>query len=221
MGLLLWVQGPGELTTTSEMKCNCMRATECGEEAWSEAARGRAYQDARLELKAKRCWSAPLKRRKPRGRKSGCAASRFPPIRLPGRRRTGIRVWSSPGLRPRSRESPNSRLQTTGRNLKRLSFGMANIIMVLCVASKPRCPRCRGARPNEKRAQGRAFVLFISASATSVKLGNSEIYSFHWRASRAGCTSNTWAGRPSCAGPRFTGRITLRRRSSSNASTAV
>ena len=27
-----------ELITTSEAKRNCMRATECGEEAWSEAA---------------------------------------------------------------------------------------------------------------------------------------------------------------------------------------
>jgi hypothetical protein len=27
-----------ELVTTSEAKRNCMRVTECGEEAWSEAA---------------------------------------------------------------------------------------------------------------------------------------------------------------------------------------
>lgn len=65
---------------------------------------------------------------------------------------------------------------------------------------------------NKKRAQGRA---------NDVKVANLEIYFSHCRASRPGCTSNIWEGRPSCAGPRFTGRMTLRRRSSSNASAAA
>ena len=106
-----WAQSYGcksrrKLITTSEVKRNCMRVTECGKEAWSvncepmnkNRIEGTAKQGERaryreaLVIKAKRC------------RSGGCAM------------KDCVLTWGDPASRPKGRQHLLEREVSSGRS---------------------------------------------------------------------------------------------------------